>query len=97
MNEITFESMEALFRHIQSRGGANPSAHGTLGVFYSLMAMYTNPNTCSCKKGKAALNNIVSTCRSLSGMSGDVLSNSKSLFDNNTVIVKENGTEVVRF
>ena len=92
MNEITFESMEALFRHIQSRGGANPSAHGTLGVFYSLMAMYTNPNTCSCKKGKAALNNIVSTCRSLSGMS-----NSKSLFDNNTVIVKENGTEVVRF
>jgi hypothetical protein len=97
MNEITFESMEALFRHIQSRGGANPATHGALGTFFALMSAYTNPNTCSCKKGKGALNNIMTACRALSSMTGDVLSNSKSIFDNSKVIVKENGTEVVRF
>ena len=97
MNEMTFDSMQALFSHIHSRGGANAGQHGVLGVFYALMANYTNPNTCSCKKGRAALANIMNTCKSLSSMSGDILTNSKTLFDNNTVIVRENGTEVVRF
>lgn len=97
MNEITFESMEAAFRHIQSRGGANPATHGALGRFFASMSMYTNPNVCSCKKGKNALNNIMSACREFSGMTGDVLANCKSLFDNKTVIIRENGTEVVRF
>lgn len=97
MNEITFESMEAAFRHIQSRGGANPATHGALGRFFALMSIYTNPKVCSCKKGKPALNNIMSACREFSGMTGDVLANCKSLFDNKTVIIKESGTEVVRF
>jgi hypothetical protein len=97
MSEITFDSMQSLFNHIHSRGGANSAAHGVMGNFYALMAVYTNPNACQCKKGKAALNNIMSACRSLSGMTGEVLSNSKVMFDNKTVIVKENGTEIVRF
>jgi hypothetical protein len=97
MSEIIFDSMQAMFNHIHSRGGANPATHGALGIFYAHMSMYVNPNTCSCKKGKAALNNIMSACRSLSGMTGEVLSNSKVMFDNKTVIVKENGTEIVRF
>jgi hypothetical protein len=97
MSEMTFDSMQALFSHIHSRGGANPVSHGMLGNFYALMAVYTNPNTCSCKKGRAALNNIMSTCKSLSGMTGEALSNSKAIFDNKTVIVKENGTEFARF
>lgn len=94
---MTFDSMQALFDHIHSRGGANPATHGALGNFYALMAVYTNPNTCSCKKGRAALNNIMATCRAFSGMTGDVLANAKALFDNKTVIVRENGTEIVRF
>jgi hypothetical protein len=97
MNEITFESMEALYRHIQSRGGATPASHGAMGTFFALMGVYTNPNTCQCKKGKNALNNIMVACRAFSGMTGDVLANCKSLFDNKIVIVKENGIEIVRF
>jgi hypothetical protein len=98
MNEIiTFESMEALYRHIQSRGGATTASHGALGTFFILMGAYTNPNTCSCKKGKNALNNIMAACRAFSGTTGDVRNNCKSLFDNKMIIVKENGTEIVRF
>jgi hypothetical protein len=97
MGEIVFNSMQDMFNHIRSRGGANPATHGTLGTFYALMTMFTDPNTCSCKKGKAALANIMNSCKSISAMRDDVLSNCKNLFDNKIVIVKEGGTEIVRF
>lgn len=97
MGEITFNSMKEFFSYIHSRGGATAANHGAMGTFYALMAVYSNPNTCQCKKGKAALANIINACKSIASLTGDVLSNCKALFDNKTVIVKENGTEVVRF
>ena len=97
MSEMSFNSMQELFNHLHSRGGANATVHGALGTFYNLMLMYTNPHTCSCKKGKNALNNIFNTCKACSELTGEVLTNCKAKFDNNTVIVHENGTEVVRF
>lgn len=97
MSEISFNSMQELFNHIHSRGGANPATHGAMGTFYALMSVYTNPNACQCKKGKVALNNIFNACKACSGLTAEALANCKAIFDNNTVIVRENGTEVVRF
>jgi hypothetical protein len=98
MNEMTFNSMVEFFNHIHSRGGANIPTHGVLGSFYIMMSVYTNPNTCSCKKGKAAYNNIFNTCKSLStSLSGEQLMNSRGMFDDKIVVVKEGGNEIVRF
>jgi len=97
MNEMVFNTMTDFFNHIHSRGGATNDRHGILGTFYSLMGAYTNPNTCSCKKGKGAYNNIFNVCRSLTTMSGDTLANSRVLFDNRGVILNENGREIARF
>lgn len=97
MEQITFNSMQELFNHIHSRGGANPSTHGMLGTFYALMGVYSNPNTCNCKKGPGAFNNIMNTCKTLSTMHGDVLDNSRAMFDGKQVIVNEGGREIVRF
>lgn len=98
MNEMVFNSMMEFFNHIHSRGGATPQNHGPLGQFYAAMSMYTNPNTCSCKKGKAAYNSIFNSCKSLSTtLQGDQLMNSRGLFDNQIVVVRENGNEIVRF
>jgi hypothetical protein len=98
MNEMVFNSIHDFFNHIHSRGGANPNTHGTLGRFYGFMQVYTNPNTCSCKKGKNAWNNITNTVKGLSSTLTEVhLMNSRPLFDNMIVVVKESGTELVRF
>jgi hypothetical protein len=97
MSEIAFESMESFFSYIHSKGGANPPQHGTVGNFYAMMAVYTNPNTCSCKKGKNAFANIFNTCRSALNMSGEHLTNCRAMFDNQNVTVNESGREVTRF
>ena len=98
MGEMTFDNMQTFFNHIHSRGGANPANHGALGNFYAHMAVYSNPNTCSCKKGKNAYNNIFNICRSLTtSLTGQELANARSLFDNRGVVVNENGREVTRF
>lgn len=97
MEQMTFIDLHTLYNHIHSRGGANPATHGVLGTFYALMGVYLNPQTCSCKKGPSAYNNILNMCKTLSTMSGDALSNSRALFDNKTVIVNEGGREIVRF
>jgi hypothetical protein len=98
MNEMIFNSMVDFFNHIHSRGGATVQNNGSLGQFYIMMAVYTNPNTCSCKKGKGAYNNILNICKSLSTtLQGEQMMNSRGLFDNQVVVVKENGNEIVRF
>ena len=98
MNEMVFNSMVDFFNHIRSRGGATIPAHGPLGNFYMMMSVYTDPNACSCKKGKAAFNNIFNICKSLStALQGDQLINSRGFFDNQIVVVNEGGKEVVRF
>ena len=98
MNEMIFNSMVDFFNHIHSRGGATVQTHGSLGQFYIMMGVYTNPNTCSCKKGKGAYNNIFNICKSLSTtLQGEQMMNSRGLFDNQVVVVKENGNEIVRF
>lgn len=97
MDQLVFNSMEEMFRHVHSHGGANPATHGALGTFYALMSVYTNPNTCSCKKGPGALNTIMNACKSISGMRDDVLNNIRAVFSNRTVIVNEGGREIVRF
>lgn len=98
MNEMVFNSMTDFFNHIHSRGGANVATHGALGNFYANMSVYTNPNTCKCKKGKNAYNNLVTMVRNLStSLSGDQLMNVRPIFDNQLVVVNENGAEIVRF
>ena len=97
MNEMVFNSMTDFFNHIHSRGGATVASHGSLGNFYASMSVYTNPNTCSCKKGKNAYNSLVTMVKNLPTSLGNNTSNAKSLFDNQTVVVNENGAEIVRF
>lgn len=97
MNELTFDSMKALFDYIHSRGGADSTTHGQLGDFYRMMKAYMDPNTCSCKKGRNAYNNIYSKCKSLTGLKGTALVESRALFDNRIVVVMEKGHEVARF
>ena len=98
MNEMAFNSIHEFFNHIHSRGGADANSHVSLGRFYGMMKVYTDPNACSCKKGKNAWNNITNTVKGLStSLVGDHLINSRPIFDNLIVIVKESGTELVRF
>ena len=94
---MVFNNITDFFNHIHSRGGATITSHGSLGKFYATMSVYTNPNTCSCKKGRNAYNSIVTTVRNLPTSLGEYMSNAKSLFDNQTVVVNENGAEIVRF
>lgn len=95
---MVFNSIHEFFNHIHFRGGATVATHGTLGKFYSFMQVYTNPNACSCKKGKNAYNNIVSTVRNLSTtLTEEHLMNSRPMFDNLIVVVRESGTELTRF
>ena len=61
------------------------------------MKVYTNPNTCSCKKTRAARNNIISLVRQLNTLSGEALVNTRSLFDNRVVILHEANQEIARF
>jgi hypothetical protein len=97
MSEITFNSMQEFYMAIHAKGGATIEAHGPIGNFYILMAVYTNPNTCSCKKGKNAFANIFNTCRSALNMSGEHLTNCRAMFDNQNVTVNESGREVTKF
>jgi len=96
-NEIMFNSIEEMFNHIMSRGGAEQSTHGTTGLFTALMKNFTNPNTCSCKKTKAARANIVSVARNLNTLSGDQLVATRALFDGKVVILREANQEIARF
>jgi hypothetical protein len=97
MSEITFNSMQEFYMAIHAKGGATLEAHGPIGNFYAMMAVYTNPNTCSCKKGKNAFANIFNTCRSALNMSGEHLTNCRAMFDNQNVTVNESGREVTKF
>ncbi len=98
MSEIAFESMESFFSYIHSKGGANPPQHGTVGNFYAMMKQYTDPNTCSCKKGKNAYNTIFNMCRAISiTLAGEQLANVRTLFDNQTVVVNEGGKQITKY
>lgn len=96
-NEIVFNSMEEMFNHIVSRGGAESPNYGQMSNFYRMMQVYTNPNTCSCKKTRAARNNILSLARHLNTLSGEALVSTRSLFDNRVVILREANQEILRF
>jgi hypothetical protein len=96
-NEIIFNSIEELFNHIMSRGGANQTDHGTVGTFVSMMQNYTNPNACSCKKTKAVRMNILSAARTFNTLSGQHLVNVRALFDGKVVILREANQEIARF
>jgi hypothetical protein len=98
MNEMVFEGIQPLFDHLKSRENVNPQTHGTIGNFYQVMSVYTNPNTCSCKKGKRALDSINAMYSkiptSLSAQNAEAV---RSLFDNLPVVLKLDGAEVGRF
>lgn len=96
-NEIIFNSIEEMFNHIVSRGGAEQTTHGTTGVFIAMMRNYTNPNTCSCKKTRAARMNIVGVARNMNTLSGQQLVNTRALFDGKVVILREANQEIARF
>jgi hypothetical protein len=96
-NEIIFNSIEELFNHIMSRGGATPVDHGAVGTFVSMMKNYTNPNGCSCKKTKAVRANILSAARSFNSLLGQHLVNVRALFDGKAVILREENQEIARF
>jgi hypothetical protein len=96
-DEIVFNSIEELFNHIVSRGGAESPTYGQTSNFYRTMQVYTNPNTCSCKKTRAARNNIISLARHLNALSGEALVNTRALFDNRVVILREANQEILRF
>lgn len=92
----SFNSIEELFSHLKVRGGANPQAHGVLGSFYVQMTMYTDPNTCSCKKGKKARDTILATARKIGSVAGEVRNNCLALFDGNGMVLSSDGGELAR-
>lgn len=96
MSEYRFNSIYELYDHLKSRGGASPEAHGQLGNFYAHMVSYTNPNTCSCKKGKKALNMILSSARLIGSATDTVRQNCLSLFDGKGMILNYDGAELSR-
>lgn len=95
--EIVFNSIEEMHNHIASRGGADQARHGSLGLFHAMMRNFTNPNTCACKKTRAARTNIISVAKTLNRIGGDQLVAMRSLFDGKVVILREDNQEIVRF
>lgn len=96
MTPLTFNTIEELFAHLRARGGANPQRHGALGTFYAQMTVYTNPNTCSCKKGKKARDMILATARTIGSVTGEIRDNCLALFDGNGMILNSDGGELAR-
>jgi len=96
MNPIAFNSIEELFAHLRARGGANQQRHGPLGTFYTHMTVYTNPNTCSCKKGKRARDTILNTARTIGSVTGEVRDNCLALFDGQGMVLSSDGGELAR-
>lgn len=96
MNPFTFNTIEELFAHLRARGGANPQRHGAMGTFYAQMTVYTNPNTCSCKKGKKAREMIINTARTIGSVTGEVRDNCLALFDGQGMVLSSDGGELAR-
>lgn len=96
MNPFAFNTIEELFAHIRARGGANTQRHGPLGTFYTQMTVYTNPNTCSCKKGKKAREMILNTARTIGSVTGEVRDNCLALFDGQGMVLSSDGGELAR-
>jgi len=60
MHEISFNGPEPFYDRIDSSGiQIDPEVHSSINTFYRMMKSYRDPNTCSCKKGRAAYQNIV--------------------------------------
>lgn len=96
MNPLNFNSIEELFAHLRARGGANPQRHGPLGTFYVQMGVYTNPNTCSCKKGKKARDMIIANARTIGSVTGEIRDNCLALFDGQGMVLSSDGGELSR-
>lgn len=96
MNPFNFNTIEELFAHLRARGGANPQRHGSMGTFYAQMTVYTNPNTCSCKKGKKAREMIINTARTIGSVTGEVRDNCLALFDGQGMVLSSDGGELAR-
>jgi hypothetical protein len=98
MNEMVFEGIQPLFDHLKSRENVSPQIHGMIGNFYQGMSVYTNPNTCSCKKGKRALDSLNAMyTRIPTSLSTQNAAAVRALFDNQTVVLKLDGAEIGRF
>jgi len=60
MHEISFNGPEPFYDRIDSSGiTIDSKVHSSIYTFYSMMKFYRDPNTCSCKKGRAAYQSIV--------------------------------------
>lgn len=96
MYPVNFNTIEELFAHLRARGGANPQRHGPLGTFYMQMSVYTNPNTCSCKKGAKAREAILNTAKTIGSVTGEIRENCLALFDGSGMILSSDGGELAR-
>jgi hypothetical protein len=98
MNEMVFEGIQPLFDYLKSCENVNPQTHGMIGNFYQGMTVYTNPNTCGCKKGKKALDSLNAMyARIPTSLSAQNAAAVRSLFNNLPVVLKLDGAEVGRF
>lgn len=97
MTDIVLEGVDDLYNRIVGKP-VDAVRHGPLAAFYSRMSILRDPNACSCKKGKAAQDNIMRMYMSMpvAIRVEPLRSAARELLGEGTIVFKVNGIEFAR-
>jgi hypothetical protein len=97
MSEIIIRGEQHLYALLKGKG-IDPNLHGPLAILYVKLQALNDPNTCSCKKGKAKRDEATSIYMGLpaSIQNEPLRSAVRDLLGEGTLVFKSNDVEFAR-